>query len=144
LQKRPQGRGGEPLSERRDHAAGDEDIPRHGPAEYNGRLRFEEPFFHPSTAFRSRGAGRKGPGNALRTRRIARPPGALLRLGHARAARRGRSDLIENTATRLAGRGLRLTGLDPRCWRRRGALRGPCSGRVEHRRCAFAMGGKQR
>src|SRR5262249_1014075 len=45
LQKASQRCRGKPFSERRDHAAGDEDIPRHGPAEYNGRLRFEEPFF---------------------------------------------------------------------------------------------------
>ena len=53
LEKRSQGRRSQPLSERGDHAAGDEDVPRHGPAEYMGRRRFEETFFMPSTEFPS-------------------------------------------------------------------------------------------
>src|SRR5262245_16705825 len=64
-------------------------------------------------------------GRATPARR-GRRPGALLRLGHARAARRGRSKLIENAATRLAGGRLRLTGLGAGSWRAWGALRWPC------------------
>ena len=45
LEKRSQGRRCQPLSGRGDHAAGDEDVPRHGPAEYIQPARFEETFF---------------------------------------------------------------------------------------------------
>src|SRR5690606_18854306 len=53
LQERPEGRRSEPFAERGDHAAGNEDVPRHGPPPYSLSTRFGPVFMTPAPSIHS-------------------------------------------------------------------------------------------